>query len=79
MRAYDCASDPWKIQVDCMIGVGFVALGELLCVQLGGVEFALRGGDSVCAASVKRLPKRSEISEAFVHIGWIKAHQHHDA
>ena len=79
--AYGCSRDLWEVQVACLVSVGFVALqrvGELRRVQLEGVRFVLRSGGEVNAAA-KRLLKRADGQGAFIHIGWTKAHQHHDA
>ena len=81
-RVYGCSRDAWEVQVACLISLGFVALqrlGELLRVDLEGVKLVLRGGGEVSAAKVKRLPKRADVEGAFIHIGWTKAKQHHDA
>ena len=81
-RVYGCSKDAWEVQVACLVSLGFVALqrlGELLRVRLEGVRFVLRGGGEVVASELKRLPRRAEVQGAFIHIGWTKARQFHDA
>ena len=82
VSAYGCSRSWWKVQIACMMSVGFVSLqrlGELRRVPLPGVRFVLNDGKEVNAATVTRLPRIKEVRGAFLHIDWTKANQTHDA
>jgi hypothetical protein len=82
VSAYGCSRSWWRVQIACMMSVGFVALqrlGELRRIPLNGVRFVMVDGRDVNAAELSRMPRVDTVKGAFLHIDWTKANQTHDA